>query len=322
MDFPRLVYTPTDTGLYASNERVYCIIAEDQSSYDALLLDPDNYATYSEALANVPPLPPEGGTEAEDVTTDFSLFDNNLSSSDDTLQKALDTLDDLSAGGVDWTATQESSTTPSASATAFNFRTTQDWTTGKLLSVGDDADEQAYIDASGYGAFKRLYPSLASGAGYDGYISSFSNGSLALTNGTSSAEQLTLGITNNNWFALTNAGLVLGRNGSFSFTSGTFNIQFSPQTFDAATAAGGIKLKAQDVWSGATTFPNGGNVEIESGDGSTTGNGDGGDISVTLGSGGGTGSNGNLKLTNIPTSDPAVAGAVWNDSGTLKISAG
>ena len=30
----------------------------------------------------------------------------------------------------------------------------------------------------------------------------------------------------------------------------------------------------------------------------------------------------NLVLSNLPTSDPVVAGALWNDSGTLKVSAG
>jgi hypothetical protein len=29
-----------------------------------------------------------------------------------------------------------------------------------------------------------------------------------------------------------------------------------------------------------------------------------------------------LILTGLPTADPGVAGAVWNDAGTLKISAG
>tara|TARA_B110000285_G_C14725467_1_gene424046 strand:- start:15 stop:461 length:447 start_codon:yes stop_codon:yes gene_type:complete len=29
-----------------------------------------------------------------------------------------------------------------------------------------------------------------------------------------------------------------------------------------------------------------------------------------------------VKMTNLPTSDPSVAGQLWNDSGTLKISAG
>jgi hypothetical protein len=31
---------------------------------------------------------------------------------------------------------------------------------------------------------------------------------------------------------------------------------------------------------------------------------------------------GNVLMPNLPTSDPAVAGALYNDAGTLKISAG
>ena len=31
---------------------------------------------------------------------------------------------------------------------------------------------------------------------------------------------------------------------------------------------------------------------------------------------------GNVDFSGLPTSDPAVAGRLWNDSGTLKISAG
>ena len=33
-------------------------------------------------------------------------------------------------------------------------------------------------------------------------------------------------------------------------------------------------------------------------------------------------SNAVVKMTNLPTSDPGVAGQLWNSSGTLKISAG
>ena len=35
-----------------------------------------------------------------------------------------------------------------------------------------------------------------------------------------------------------------------------------------------------------------------------------------------TASGGTVLLTNLPTSDPNNAGQLWNDSGTLKISAG
>ena len=33
-------------------------------------------------------------------------------------------------------------------------------------------------------------------------------------------------------------------------------------------------------------------------------------------------SNASISLTALPTSDPGVAGRLWNDGGTLKISAG
>ena len=32
--------------------------------------------------------------------------------------------------------------------------------------------------------------------------------------------------------------------------------------------------------------------------------------------------NASISLTALPTSDPSVAGRLWNDSGTLKVSAG
>lgn len=32
--------------------------------------------------------------------------------------------------------------------------------------------------------------------------------------------------------------------------------------------------------------------------------------------------NGHVVMLNLPTSDPAVAGALWNDAGTIKISSG
>ena len=30
----------------------------------------------------------------------------------------------------------------------------------------------------------------------------------------------------------------------------------------------------------------------------------------------------NINMSNLPTSDPGVAGRLWNDSGTLKVSSG
>lgn len=57
----------------------------------------------------------------------------------------------------------------------------------------------------------------------------------------------------------------------------------------------------------------GGNVNIKSGSGLTTN----GDIILTILSGAGT--PGNLKLVNIPTSNPGVSGAVWSNAGVLTI---
>lgn len=65
----------------------------------------------------------------------------------------------------------------------------------------------------------------------------------------------------------------------------------------------------------------GGGILVRSGNG-TSGDANGGDVTLQPGNGTGTGRNGLLLLNNLPTSDPVVAGAVWNDAGVLKISAG
>lgn len=51
-------------------------------------------------------------------------------------------------------------------------------------------------------------------------------------------------------------------------------------------------------------------------------NGNVADVTIGPGAHSGTGSAGNLKVQNIPTADPHVAGAVWNNSGVLTVSAG
>tara|TARA_B110000046_G_C12859500_1_gene341204 strand:+ start:121 stop:549 length:429 start_codon:yes stop_codon:yes gene_type:complete len=43
---------------------------------------------------------------------------------------------------------------------------------------------------------------------------------------------------------------------------------------------------------------------------------------ITIGVSGTLGASKQLFLTNLPTSDPSVANAIWNDKGTLKVSAG
>ena len=41
---------------------------------------------------------------------------------------------------------------------------------------------------------------------------------------------------------------------------------------------------------------------------------------MEAGAGDGAGIAGNIILNNLPTSNPGVTGALWNDSGTVKIS--
>jgi hypothetical protein len=71
----------------------------------------------------------------------------------------------------------------------------------------------------------------------------------------------------------------------------------------------------------------GGDINISSGD-AHGGNSNGGDIQINPGTGAGSGRTGWVRMTSllvleeIPSSDPAVAGALWSDSGVVKVSAG
>lgn len=69
---------------------------------------------------------------------------------------------------------------------------------------------------------------------------------------------------------------------------------------------------------------NGHNMVLKGGDATEAGavDRDGGNLILEPGVGANAGSDGLILVQNLPTSDPAVAGALWNDSGTLKISAG
>lgn len=70
----------------------------------------------------------------------------------------------------------------------------------------------------------------------------------------------------------------------------------------------------------AGTTGDGGPLILRGGDGGAT-SGNGGYIDIRPGSAGGGGSIGLVMMSLLPTSDPAVTGALWNDAGTMKISA-
>lgn len=65
----------------------------------------------------------------------------------------------------------------------------------------------------------------------------------------------------------------------------------------------------------------GGGIVLLAGDGGGTDSWGGG-IELTLGAKTGTGTPGQFVIDNLPTADPHIVGAVWSNTGTLKISAG
>jgi len=106
----------------------------------------------------------------------------------------------------------------------------------------------------------------------------------------------------------------IGNSGkSWAFTNGGNGLLISPSAGGmAASYIGGYDHNQHFTQAGLTV----------DGGTSLTSNYDGGDLTIKAGTGTGTGSNGNLYIIDIPTSDPVVAGAIWDDNGTLKRSAG
>jgi hypothetical protein len=99
--------------------------------------------------------------------------------------------------------------------------------------------------------------------------------------------------------------------GGVNIQGGTYGAENGASDVSITTSdGGGITIAASAGLGGE------GRVEISSDGGS------GGGIGLVAGDGGITLNTALLVLANLPTSDPAVENAVWNDAGTLKISAG
>ncbi len=71
---------------------------------------------------------------------------------------------------------------------------------------------------------------------------------------------------------------------------------------------------------GGDTSGNAGNIQINPRPGNNEGSA--GSLLVTLGAGAGAGTAGHFVIAGLPTADPHVVGALWNNAGTVKISAG
>lgn len=149
---------------------------------------------------------------------------------------------------------------------------------------------------------------------------------------SSNTNEHYIGAASNNVTWVASGGAIFSSSsGQFTFNVGEINLgsYTSPGDFiirppgRANNNGNGrnVTLGAQSAGTSASTGGAGGYVRLIAGN-AAVGDFDGGDVILTVGTGSGTGSNGNVIIGNLPTSDPLVANALWNDSGTLKISAG
>jgi len=107
---------------------------------------------------------------------------------------------------------------------------------------------------------------------------------------------------------------VAAQGGSATVTDGTGGTcDFSGGDGNGSGDGGGVFFEGGTAPDAGT----GGIIELVGGEST---NGIGGDVYLEAGSGGS--ANGNIILAGLPTSDPSVAGAVYIDGTTLKISAG
>lgn len=149
-------------------------------------------------------------------------------------------------------------------------------------NISDDGSGTAITFASG-GA---LHTTVTQAAGGGNFNATLGSGSGAASNGGS--FNLLAG----------NAG-TSGSGGSLTLTSGG----------TASGTSGAITLNIGESVSGnaGSYVFNGGTV--------TAGNGSSYTVNLSLGAGGGT--NGQFKITNLPTSDPSVADALWSSTGFI-----
>lgn len=255
------------------------------------------------------------GLEAGSTTATWGNIVGTLADQTD-LQAALDSV------GVDWTATQTSAKADGASNVAFDFDTDNAFSLGKIASWSNNGAEVFSISDT-----------EANLSGVSGTVLTLEGYQL----GTSNAA-FQLYNAGGTFLKADNTEITLGRSGMsktvLSFVSTgthTFHVKDSqdPTSLVIRSADGTADYSASElilrgglVDSANLTNIVGGNVTIDGGKGSSASAGlaHGGDVVLSGGTGYGTGHDGYIIMTNLPTSDPSVTGALWNDSGTLKIS--
>ena len=221
------------------------------------------------------------------------------------------------ANEIKWSGGTQSEIADGASNIAFDFDTDAAYTLGKLAAWSNNAVEKVYIDNDG--------SVRASTGTISFYVSSTKNTRITRSGDTlgvsgNAGTEVQLGHSN---LGTTNTHLSeLGLN--FPRSSGGATSVVRIGAVSASALAKILQVNGQSFSDGGTAQTNnikGGNLEIEAGSPAPSAtNADGGDVIITGGTGSGTGSNGLVLMTNLPTADPVVTGALWNDAGTLKIS--
>lgn len=209
----------------------------------------------------------------------------------------------LFASDLLWINGTQSEVIDGASNVAFDFDTDTAWILGDLLSLKNNGIEHFKVDA---------------------------NGKLHID--TTQANNATIESTNGGLVVTGNEIVILGDNG-FSRGSSTLNkselvfgsvdnSSIYPFIHNSGTVAADLLVRAAHAPVNAGNGTTGGQLTLSGGDGAANAatNSDGGDLVLSGGAKVGTGSDGLIVLRNLPTADPLVTDAIWNDVGTLKIS--
>ena len=231
------------------------------------------------------------GATIADVVTPASDDKVLIQDTSDTNSLKYVSFDQFGGGGVDWTATQTSAVANGASNTAFKFLADNDFNLGKLFSFGDNSGDEKVHFKNGLLHITETGYSPA----YLGVLNAHQVGVHLSYNSANMVWNGSLVTTDDDFVSLSYRGL--------KFPTGyDASIGYNPVA-DADQATSTLTITGQNAFPSATVNQDGGDLILKSGDSASGG-----------------GSDGLILVQNLPTSDPGVTGALWNDAGTLKIS--
>lgn len=214
------------------------------------------------------------------------------------------------AADLTWENGTQSEVTDGASAIAFHFDTDTAWSLGDVLSVTNLGADMFKVSQFGQVTATNGSSSVFLDP-FNGLVQFSPANSNAVRVGRGAGREIEIS-------APSSFEILIGANTAANGIS----MRPNAQTGDAQASK--LDLKGGDARSTATTFIIGGTLFLEGGEGASgsSGNADGGDVEISGGQEYGTGNVGNILMASLPTSDPSVAGALWNNSTVLTVSAG